>query len=275
MTSGKKERIVISCVTFETAMVVDPVAYYEASKVHLIHYVRDSNDPKHSVYSEFYEEVRSAIKEKRNIEPIEHIAKVYDFTAMLRTVLGILQSEVADGGDFKELYVNISSGTSEYVAAASIASMMVPGTVAFTVSTEAYTTTPEKIRDLYYEDGRPIGLSRKVRDPKAVPEYSVEMPDENLVRCLRELDCITASRESASAKNVIARLKDRDLWRYEQETPKRTDLAQKEAMYYQRRYVNVWIAKGWIAKDPVRKKYALTEEGKNVIATFYVDCGKK
>ena len=36
MVSGKKDRVVISCVTFEVAKIVDPVLYYEATRVHLL-----------------------------------------------------------------------------------------------------------------------------------------------------------------------------------------------------------------------------------------------
>ena len=54
--SGRKKRVMIACVTFETVKVTDPVRYYECSKVHIIHYTKETSDKK-TMFSEFYDRV--------------------------------------------------------------------------------------------------------------------------------------------------------------------------------------------------------------------------
>ena len=90
MPSGRRERVVISCVTFETFKIVDPAVYYAATKVHLIHY-SDPSDNKNLIYSEFYDQVCNMIQESLpRTKIIEHKAPVFNFTTMLRTVLNII-----------------------------------------------------------------------------------------------------------------------------------------------------------------------------------------
>ena len=36
--SGRKDRVVIACVMFDVPIVVEPAVYYQADRVHLIHY---------------------------------------------------------------------------------------------------------------------------------------------------------------------------------------------------------------------------------------------
>ena len=77
---------------------------------------------------------------------------------MLRTVLSIIQSERARGKC--EICVNISAGSPEYSAASMVASMMVLGTIPFSVGTQEYTVPTERIPDLYFVDGQPVGLTK-------------------------------------------------------------------------------------------------------------------
>ena len=50
MSSGRKDRVVIGCVTFETEKVVEPVKYYQADRAHIIHYVKQG-DRNSAIYS--------------------------------------------------------------------------------------------------------------------------------------------------------------------------------------------------------------------------------
>ena len=145
MGSGKKNRIMIACVTFETTKITEPVKFYESNRVHIIHYVKDPHDPKSRVYVDFYEQVCKLIEVdgSRTVEIVEHNEKVNDFTIMLRTVLNIIREE-KDCSEDCDIYVNISSGSSEYAAASAIASMMNPGTIPFSVSTKEYTVQGEE-----------------------------------------------------------------------------------------------------------------------------------
>lgn len=277
LQSGRKKRIMIACVTFETTKVTDPVLFYEINRAHIIHYVRDPTSQSNNVYQEFYDRVKEIIEEQspRPVDIVEHIEKVTDFSIMLRTVLDIIQSEhdsISSSGEECEIYVNISSGGSEYAAAAAIASMMVPGTIPFSVGTKEYTVDTEGIRRNYFVDDKPVGLTKSTYDPRQLPSYSIQIPEERLVRGLRILDQRNADRLSVTSGKMIAALKEAGLWYRDTETSdpnRKSTQRQTEAVYYQRDFIWKWLDNGWVKKDDLNSKYILTNEGRNIISTFY------
>lgn len=131
-----KKTAVISCVTFETVMVSCPAAEYKADEVHIFHYVRpDSSNG--GIYLEFYEEVVRQIREKiPQVVIVEHKdSPVYDFRLMLRDVVACVD-DITSRFEDVEIFINVSSGTSEFVAAGVIAAMMSKGKArAFTART--------------------------------------------------------------------------------------------------------------------------------------------
>lgn len=264
LPTGLKKRVMIACVTFETTKITDPVMYYEANKLHLIHYQRPG--PKSEIYGSFYNRVVEIVEGcGRDVEIVEHNEKVYDFSTMLRTVLAIIQAEnSAEYGC--DIYVNISSGTSEYAAASAIASMMVPGTIPFTVRTDEFTVSSDKIEETYFVDGKPVGLTKTTRGNEAIPCYSIHMPEENLVRGLRLLDRMDGKPTSGK---MVRKLQENGLWfrRTEEGVNKR----QSEAVYYQRDYVNKWLNYGWIEKNRNTGWYQVTDSGRIILNTFFVD----
>lgn len=265
MPAGKRDKVMVACVTFETVMIVNPLLKERPDRIHLIHFVRDPDDPSLMVYQEFYDEVCRMIRSSASgTEIIEHRAKVYDYQEMLRAVLNILLSE-KDGGS--EVWVNVSSGTPEYSAASTTAAMMVPGTVPFTVGTKAYTTSEKDIRKLYYRNGRPLGLTAETFDLKPMGTYKMDIPDEDLVRCLRGIQ--EMSKKSVPPRILcINQLKELELWSFAPDGSKgKTDEKQKEKMYFGRHYLKPWVEKGWVEKNG--KTYKITDLGKTVTSTFY------
>ena len=263
--------------TFETTKVTDPVMFYEINRVHVIHYVRDPTSQSSSVYQQFYDRVKEIIEEQspRKVDVVEHIEKVTDFSTMLRTVLDIIQSEHAQAsssGEQCEIYVNISSGGSEYAAAAAIASMMVPGTIPFSVGTKEYTVDAEGIRRNYFIGDKPVGLTKSTYDPRQLPSYSIQIPEERLVRGLRVLDERNNSNQSVTSGKMIAALKAKGIWYRNTENGdpnRKSTQRQTEAVYYQRDFIGKWLGNGWIEKDDLNSRYVLTDEGRNIICTFY------
>jgi hypothetical protein len=275
VATGRKERVMIVCATFETTKITDAVRFYDATKVHIIHYVRDPEDPKSNVYIDFYNRVCEIIgRYSENIEIVEHNEKVSDFTVMLRTVLKIIEEE-KEGSESCDIYVNISAGTSEYAAASAIASMMNPGTIPFSVSTEEYTVQgTDQIKQAYYIDDRPVGLTKTVHDPKVLPNYLIEMPEEHLVRALRVLDRRNKSRLPTSSRYMVQALKDAGIWYRDTDTDdlsRKPKQHQSEAVYYHRDYVRRWEDMGWVEKDTIRNRFVLTEDGRTVIDTFHTE----
>jgi len=276
MPSGRKKRIMIACVTFETVKVTDPVEYYEINKVHIIHYLKEGA-AKSGTYAAFYDRVVDIIDGyRRGIEIEEHNERVSDFGVMLRTVLAIIQSEKAEDPDC-EIYVNVSSGTPEYAAASAIASMMEEDTVPFSVGVKEYTVSDDMIEKLYYMEGKPVGLAKATYEPRALPTYVIEMPPEYLVRGLRILAERSAAKLPTSSRFMVAALKEAGLWPRDTE---RSDVPaskvrQTEAVYYQRDFTYKWQTLGWIKRDPYGRKYVISALGQNAIETFYVDRGPR
>jgi hypothetical protein len=266
--TGRKERVMITCVTFETAKVTDPIKFYDTKRVHIIHYAEDPKKDPGKMYMEFYERVCELIlennrrdNENNNFEIIEHFRNVNDFTVMLRTVLQIIEEE-NNREDPSDIYVNISSGTSHYVSAALIASMMMPDTIPFSVSSNFLI---DNVRDIFYKDGRPVGLTESIKEYNPLPKYTIPIPDRTLVLGLRVLNDLNKNKPLPRGPDIIKVLKDKGLWRRD------SDKAESEAVYYRRDYVDKWLSNKWVEYDDFKKRYFLTKEGEMIINTFYCE----
>ena len=269
-----KKTAVIACVTFETVMVSSPAAEYKADEVHLFHYVR-AGSSKADVYSEFYAEAAAQVKSKLpNAKIIEHgDSPVYDFRLMLRDILSCVD-DIRSRYEECEILINVSSGTAEFIAAGVISAMMSNGKAsAFTVRTSEFTVSgDDAIRKFYYKDGKPVGLSSSVGEPNALPYFKIDRPDENLVRGLRLYSDLRERMRTVTAATVIAEMKKNGIWLYvPSDSGDKTEMKQKETMYYQRHFVNMWDDLGWIDRPGRKERFVLTPIGKNIVETFYID----
>ena len=280
----RKERVVISCVTFETVRVTDPIRTYEATRAHLIRYVSNRSDS--DTYVRFYEKVKDTIEKEGQgkVEVFEHHGKVSDFTNMLRLVLKIIQEEKQRCCDHCDIYVNISAGTPEYSAAAAVASMMEDGVYSFSVNAgkDGFTVPGEA----FFIDGEPVGMIKTTRVPVRLPRHPIDIPDKRLVCALRELHDMSFERKpngkirilKATAPKMVEKLIEKGLWmrrteyfdrsNYITEVQKRSD-----AVTYQRDFIDKWKAKGWIEIVDYPKRYVVSELGKTILSTFYVPEG--
>ncbi len=264
----------VACVTFETSKVVEPALFYEINKIHIIHYVKDPASDAGRLYASFCDRVCERLKAEspRPIEIEMHNASVNDFSVMLRTVVSIIHAERKAEEDC-EIFVNVSSGSPDYSAASAIASMMVPGTIPFSVNTKEYTVSPDMIRDVYYVDGLPVGLTKSTYPPRTMPVYAISIPEEHLVRGLRILHERNSAKQSVTSGRMVQALKDAGLWYRDTEgnPDRKSNQRQTEAVYYQRDFIAKWMKNGWIQKDELRGRYVLTVDGQTVISTFYTD----
>lgn len=275
MPSGRKKRIMIACVTFETSKVVNPAIYYEINRMHIIHHVKNPASEEGKIYQAFYDRVVELLGERSplDVEVVEHSdCSISSFSNMLSTVLSIIRGEMSRE-EGCEIYVNISSGSSEYTAASVIAAMMVPSAIPFSVGSRDFTVGTERIPDLYYIDGKPVGLTKATYDPRTLPRYVIEMPEEPLVRGLRILDERNNRGLSVTSGRMVEALKRENIWYRNTDSPdaKKSNQRQIEAVYYQRDYIAKWQRNGWIEKAEYPSRYVLTDTGRNIIETFYVD----
>lgn len=266
MSSGRKVKVMIACVTFETFKVSEPTEFYEAGRVHIIHYTKDAE---HSIYNEFYERTCELIRENLpKAEIIEHNkSKVYEFNEMLKEILFIIDSENKQFPDGCDIYVNISSGSPEYSAAAAIASMMYSNVTPFSVRVKEFTVPESKIKELYYEEGKPVGMALSTYEPRMIPSYRMPMPDERLVRGLRIFDRMyRESNGKVKSSMMIPELEAANLWIHPSSNAE--NKSQSDAVNYFRDFVKKWEAMRWICKD-ANGRYTITEEGFRIMDTFY------
>lgn len=274
MVSGKRDRVVISCVTFEVAKIVDPIEYYEATRVHLL-----STSKEGDIYREFLDEVCRRIGEfSKKTQIVKHITsydedgnfdfKVSDFSSVMREVLCIIEKEIADhGANNVEIFVNISAGTSEYSAASLIASMMFSGpTIPFTVSSTEYSVPMSKVREIYYDNGVPVGQAKSCDVPKALSTYHIDRPDREKVLALGVMREQIANGDSCAAK-MMQVLRERNLFDDYSVKEYNNKPEQKDIMKYQRNYIDYWLDNGWVEKQS-KRKYKITELGEEILSIF-------
>ena len=287
MSSGRKPRIMIACVTFETVKVAEPVEFYQANKVYLIHY----HSEKHPVYKEFYDRTVKLIRDRNGerIEIIEVEEKVWKFAEMLRTIAKIIDDEIKVNGEQCEIYLNISAGSPEYTAAAAIGSMMYgKNVVPFATSTSEYTVeSDEDIRRCYFteetdSDGSvrqiPVGLSKAVKDPVQIPKFFIKRPQRELVLGLSiyrmHVEGDGSRFKRVTAPEVIKDLKDYGLWDHmvDPSDEKRVkNEKSSNAVYFHREFIERWLKHDWIKRDESGKRYVITDEGRRVTDTFYTE----
>ena len=269
--SGRKERIVIECIMMDVPMVVEPAVHYEADTVHLIHYSRNHRENISEMYGRFFEEARRQIRERSEAQVMEHDANVYDFHAMMRTVLEIVSSDRKRTGGIMDVYVNISAGSTEYSAAAMLVCMQNKTLTAFTVRTDEYMIRNEDIERLLYRDGRPVGFSATVEEPEMVVTFDPDRQDAQLVACLGVLKEVQSRKRNVYFSDLINGLKVLGAWNYEPDRRRgKTDDEQKELMHLKRAYMEPMVKKGWVVKNElVKGRWDITPEGEAIIEVYH------
>jgi hypothetical protein len=259
-----RERVAVACVTFETVMITKPIiSMGTVDRVYLLHYDRPDPEPGRQVYREFHEEVVHQLQVGMECGEIVDInVPVYNFQDVLGALLGILTEERAEDND---VYINVSAGTTEFSAAAILASMMVKGVTPFTVSTKDWSVPLEDI-DIYYDGDRPVGLSKDVYGPRPLPYFHIERPPEDLVVGLKVLRERKDKGHSTTYLSMIQALKDAGCWE-RQEVEGVKDQTQSEKMYYARHYIDEWVDRGWVTKDR-RGRLVMADDGLTVTQVF-------
>ena len=271
-TSGRKERVVIACVTLGVPVVVDPAVYYHAERIHLLHRIRGPEDPQYTVYGEFYDETCRRLRERLpGIDIVEHDMDITDYTGVLRELLRIVRDEEGSCGEFCDMYVNVSSGTPEYSAAAMLVCMQYSGLTAFSVRPREYALKDDSIRELLYRDGRPVGLALQVCEPEMIATFDPERQDMDLVTAMAVINEIWKNKNYATYEEMIGGLVEAGVWRYSPDGRRtKTPDSQKRLMYFRRTYLDPMKEKGWLVEDPVvKKRYKVTEKGQAVIDVYY------
>ena len=207
--TGKRTRTVIACTTMETVRVSEPALFYEADRLHIVYMAVDGSDKK-DYYESVVNEIEIAVNKKRDVKVIRHNSTVYKFSIMLRLINDIIKQEKEEFGEFVDIYVNISSGTSEFAAAAMCACMMNRGCIPFSVAVKDHTILFDKFLEMASHEGHPVGDALTVHNPRMIETFNFEPPDEELIRYLLFFDSLRGRPYTKS--NLIRLAETNDVW---------------------------------------------------------------
>ncbi|MFO8050887.1 MAG: DUF6293 family protein [Thermoplasmatota archaeon] len=252
MDYPKHLRVVISCVTFETVKIVKPVMHFQADLVYLLHH----NNMKQP-YTDFLDEVVKQLKEK-GIEYKTVEVDLFHFEPLMRTLIGIMDKEKEKGN---HIFVNMEAGTSIYSAASLIASMM-KDAITFNVGTKVF-----QVRDpaVYYDNDRPVGLAKDVKEPFILPRYRIKEPNREQVRALSIWKEVLESFGTRQTRRVIRRLEEEGLMK--DTTDDRGKVTHGANMKFRRKYLKHWLGQGWVSSEG-SSNYHLTDNGMMVLDIF-------
>ncbi|MGA1872142.1 MAG: DUF6293 family protein [Thermoplasmatota archaeon] len=250
----KNLRVVISCVSFETVKIIQPILDYRADKVHLIH------SGKKPPYIDFFNHVTGEL-DKNKIPWEEHNVFYSKFTDVMRAVRTMIRKERAEGN---HVYVNIGAGPQIYSSAAMVATMM-EGGIPFNAPTDEWTV--KDVRKVFYEKGRPVGNARSVKAPVEIPVFEVRPPEEPLVRGLAIWKEVTDRYRIRPTKEILTALEENDLLFDIWEDDRRKKYSQSALMRYRRNFLEKWENKGWIINEG-RGKYSITDQGGMILEIF-------
>lgn len=261
--SGKHVTVVISCTTTETVRVSRPALYYEADRLHVI-YMASKEPEKEGYYESLVDEIERQVRSGRDMEVVRHDAVVYRFNGMLHLIDGIIKEERERDAP-TDVYVNISSGTPEYAAAAMCACMMNEGCTPFSVAVKEHSIPFKKFAELTSAGGRPVGDAAEVSDPRAIETFNIDPPDRDLVTYLLFFDSLDGRAYTTTA--IMNMLGEYGIWKY---VPTKTRNPGRNAasVQYRRTVLSPLVDRGWLENGPTKNRWRVTRAGKAVLDIF-------
>ena len=256
MKQSRNLRIIISCVTFETVKITDPIKYYQADKVYLLHMGR--KEP----YTKFLNEVQRQLDELQILYESKDI-NILEFNDVVKEIIMILRNERMQGN---HVYVNLSAGTRVFSAAGLIACMLEDG-IPFDVRPDKFFLSEKK----YYEKGRPVGLSKTVYDPVPIPEYRLTPPKEHLIIGLKVWRQVQSWSTKFQQTAVIKELEKlgyfTDIFKLDEHGKPRKQVNHSTIMKFKRNYLEVWLKEKWLEKQD-RGEYIITDKGDQLLKIY-------
>ena len=120
----------------------------------------------------------------------------------------------------------------------------------------------EAVKDIYYRDGKPLGLTKHTYPPKDIPKFDLLVTDENLVKALRVFIELCDRPVYSTSAQIVEEMKRQGVWERGE--------GMEETMYFTRHYRSAWLEYGWIERDPKHsRRFIPTERGRMVAETFF------
>lgn len=259
MSMGIKKRIILACLEYDVVRIIQPVKDYNADVLITFHDMFGVN-------SEI--KMRCADELQKELEgscPNTHYSNfqndLKDFTSLSKALESYISGFNAMFNR-PEIFINISAGTNEFAAAATMSSMLHDNVQIFTVKDLETNIDQELIERAVLRNGVPTGTAAKVSEPDVITVYPAEPPKKHLVLGLRIFNDRLEKGESIAAKDMVSEYIKEGIWLRDGTSP-------NDGVFFLRDFVDKWIENGWLQRGQLKNRYNLTDKGKMVLDTFY------
>ena len=260
MSSGRRESVMIFCASAVKDLYLAPVEHYGPDLVHV--FVSDRGDNVSALEREVYGNCKKEIGCKKLVE---HPIDTRDYEGILASIIEIKKELSGTYGEDLDIFINISSGTPEFSAAAMFAAMLPEPAIAFRVDTES-DLSKEELEDIA---GR-ISGSVRVSEPARVTGLKNDDPEEEMIIFLSIVRELLRETHYPKFRTMIELLKDDDAWSYDPSRKSgrgRTSLEDREERYLKRHYIEPALKNGWLEKLEGRR-IGLTEQGMAYLSVY-------
>jgi len=267
MSSGRRESVMLFCISPISKVYLEPIGHYEPDIIHV--FVDNRDSPLSELSRKVYGSSVSGIS---CTKIIEHEVDVSDYNEVLGYIIDIMNGLGREYGSDLDIFINISSGTPEFSAAAMFASMLSKNAVAFKVETDLGMTAEEI--------GKIIGgidASVRVSEPERVSGLRNDSPDQEMIVFLGIVDKLLRESRYPKYRRIIDGLKDAGEWSYDPDRKSgygRTSLEEKEERYLKRHYIAIALENGWLEK-PSDRTIRLTDSGRAYLSVYRPEISPK
>ena len=260
MSMGIKPRVLMACLRYDVVKIIESIRAYSPQHVITFHDMFSDPSNQRMIFAERFQHILEDEFTNTSYHNFEMKQKDFrDISKTLELAVVFLNNLM----NYPDIFINISAGTNEFAAAATMTSMIHENVTIFTQDEEEDNLTPDAIQKIYYKGGVPTGPVTKVSEPRAIDVYHVTPPSKPLILGLRILDENMKAGKSLMAKDMIKIFMDEGIWM-------RDGPSQNDNVLYLRDFVDKWIANGWVIRGQMRNQYRITEKGRMMLDTFYV-----
>lgn len=258
MASGRRQSVLIFCISPLKELYLDPIEHYDPDMIYVFRSSRENAFAK--ISNEIYSTTKIECNSIREV-----VTDTSDYGSILAEILDIREQLHKKYDDDLDIYLNISSGTHEFAAAASFASMLKKNMIAFSIDVDDYGVKISEIRDFIER------LSPELNFPEKIMMGDYNEPDKEMVTFLSILRDLALETKYPKHSDIIDLLKMSGAWMHNPKKKSgrgRTPIEKREEMYLARHYFQPAIDNEWIRDS--KKKIELTEKGMTILRVFDV-----
>jgi len=262
MPSGRRYSVVIFSLSPVKELYISALDHYDPDEMFIFR--PNGDDPISQSSREIFDSIPAdaicSTKQEIDIDST-------DFKGILGRIIDVKRHLQEKYGDCLDLYINISSGTHEFAAAATFASMLPKNCTAFRVELDADAFDKDEI--IEFVNGREFD----VEPPESITTVQNRDPDEDIIGYLMVIKDLRRQTRYPKARQIIDALKEQGQWTHcpdRKSGSGRTPLWKKEEMYLKRHYETPALENGWLERTS-RDELVLSDKGDVMISVYGVN----